>query len=331
MPHRICYIKGDGIGKDVIHSALDILEVLNLHVELTEAEAGYECYRGTGTPLPEDTIKKCRKADAVLFGAVTTPPDIPSYRSPIITLRKDLRLYANLRPVVSLPIPDSRQDVDIIIVRENTEGLYSGVEREDEETAITERIITRTASERIARFAFDLAKNQGREKVTIIHKANIMRKTCGLFRRIAFDVSIQYAHIEAEEMLVDAAAMKLIKNPEHFDVILTTNMFGDILSDEASALVGGLGIAASANMGDKAAVFEPVHGSAPMHAGQNTANPTATLFAMIMMLEHLGEKTAAKRLADTIVGLLAKKICTRDLGGSLGTREFTDKIMGELK
>ena len=323
---KIAIIKGDGIGPEVIDAAVEVLEALVPGIKLIEGEAGYGCYKRNGTPVPTETVDLCRKADSVLFGAVTTPPGIAGYRSAIITLRKELDLYANLRPVKSHPIPQSRRNISLAIVRENTEGFYSGIEKANGEIATAQRIITRKASERIADFAFRLAKRH----VTIVHKANVLRETCGLFRKTALDVASRYPHINTDEVLVDAMAMRLIKDPENFEVIVTTNLFGDILSDEASMLVGGLGLAPSGNIGDKHSVFEPVHGSAPDIAGKGVANPLAAILSAGMMLEHLGERKNAEKLKNAVEKIMLKNILPRDLGGTAKTADVTKAVIKEL-
>jgi len=330
---RVCLLPGDGIGPEVIGAARRVLEALPVGFEWTEGEIGYGAYQRHGSPLPEATLEKVRAAEATLFGAVTTPPDIPGYFSPILRLRKTFDLYANLRPIRSIPNPISRQGIDMVIVRENTEGLYSGIERleEDGARAVTERVITRRGSQSIARAAFDLARKRGASKVTVVHKANVLRQTCGLFRRTALELAADYPDLVVEELLVDTCAMELIRAPEQFQVIVTTNLFGDILSDEASMLVGGLGLASSGNLGEGAAVFEPVHGSAPKLAGTGQANPLATLLSAAMMLEHLDEGRQAARLRAAVEQVIAAGRVTPDLGGTLRTEEVVDAVIQVLE
>ncbi len=317
----------------MISSAQLVLEALGLPLSFTEAGAGYGCYLECGTPLPEETPHKAREADAVLFGAVTSPPDVPGYKSAILSLRKELSLFANIRPVRSWPIERSVQGVDIIIVRENSEGLYSGRERvmENGEVAISERVITRAASERIARFAYELAAQERRKRVTIVHKANVLRESCGLFRRTALDIARRFPAITTDESLVDTMAMRLIREPQQLDVLLTTNLFGDILSDEACMLTGGLGLAASANIGDRHALFEPVHGSAPAIAGKGIANPFAAILAGAMMLSHLGYAEEAGRVERAVEEALRRGKTTPDLGGTLTTVQATEEISAEVQ
>ena len=332
MTHRICLLPGDGIGPEVVACAEKVLHALPMDLEFIRLEIGYSAYVRFGTPLPDSTLEEIRLASAALFGAVTTPPDLPGYFSPVVRMRQVLELYANLRPCRPIPHPCSRPNIDLIIVRENTEGLYSGIERleEDGERAITERVITRKGSERILRKAFDLARQTKRRTVHVVHKANVLRQTCGLFRSLAFEVAREYPEITMHEMLVDTCAMELIRAPEQFEVIVTTNLFGDILSDEACMSVGGLGVAASGNIGADAAVFEPVHGSAPNLVGTGKANPIATFLAAAMMLEYLNEHESAQRLRNAVNDCLANNESTPDLGGRLTTRQVMDRVIQKL-
>ncbi len=256
-----------------------------------------------------------------------------THRICLVRMRQSLELYANLRPCHSIPHPSSRPNIDFIIVRENTEGLYSGIERlEDGGTrAITERVITRKGSERIIRKAFDLARQTNRKSVHVVHKANVLRQTCGLFRSVAFEVAKEYSDITVQEMLVDTCAMELVRAPEQFEIIVTTNLFGDILSDEACMFVGGLGITASGNIGAGVAVFEPVHGSAPTLVGTGKANPMATFLATAMMLDYLNEKESAERLRNAVNDCIANGESTPDLGGSLTTRQVTERVIQKIK
>lgn len=331
---KILVIPGDGIGPEVISVAKKVLESLALDIEFSEAEAGLACFEKHGTSLPEVTIEACKQVDAILFGAVTTPPHIENYKSAILGLRQALDLYANVRPTRSMGLKtrfETNAPIDMILVRENTEGLYSGIERmEGLDHAVTERHITRKGSERILKYAFELAQSRGKKKVTVVHKANVMRATCGLFLKVARELAADYPKIEMEEMIVDAMAMRLLKDPESFEVVVTTNLFGDILSDEACMLVGGLGIAASGNIGDKYSLFEPVHGSAPDIAGQGIANPMATLFATVMMLERIGELESAKKLQTALEQMIAEGTLTKDLGGNESTAGFESKLITKL-
>jgi homoisocitrate dehydrogenase len=331
MTYKICLLPGDGIGPEVIASAREVLTALPLQWDFVECGIGYGEYQRSGSPLPDSTTQEIRHADAALFGAVTTPSNIPNYFSPVVRMRQSLGLYANLRPTRSIPHPSSRAGIDLLIVRENTEGLYSGIERVEDNgnRAITERVITRKGSERIIRKAFDIALQTGRKTVHVVHKANVLRQTCGLFRSVAFEIEKEYPEISMYEMLVDTCAMELVRAPEQFEIIVTTNLFGDILSDEACMFVGGLGVAASGNIGVDAAVFEPVHGSAPTLVGTGKANPIATFLAAAMMLEYLGEKEQSARLRNAVESCIAEGQVTPDLGGTLTTSEMTRAVIGK--
>jgi homoisocitrate dehydrogenase len=328
---RICVIPGDGVGKEVIPAAVRVLEALGRGLEFVQADAGFEHFERTGDAIPAETLATVKACDATLFGATSSPMTrVEGYRSPILALRKTLDLYANLRPVQSLPAEFSRQDVDLLVVRENTEGLYAGRERlEGKDTAITERVITRRASERIARVAFDKARERNK-RVTIVHKANVLKLTDGLFREACLKVASEFPDVTAKEMLVDAMAMRLIQDPQNFDVVVTTNLFGDILSDEASALIGGLGVAPSGNIGTETAVFEPVHGSAPDIMGKGIANPLAAILSSAMMLDYLNMGQAAERVRRAVDGALKQGVLTRDIGGGATTDEMTAAVVERL-
>jgi homoisocitrate dehydrogenase len=332
MTHRICLLPGDGIGPEVIESAEQVLRALPLDLDFVRAEIGFGAYERLGTPLPDSTLEEIRGSSAALFGAVTTPPAIPNYFSPVVRMRQSLELYANLRPTRSIPHSSSRPNIDFVIVRENTEGLYSGIERLEDhgDRAITERIITRKGSERIIRKAFSLARQTNRKSVHVVHKANVLRQTCGLFRLVALEVAKEYSEITMHEMLVDTCAMELVRAPEQFEIIVTTNLFGDILSDEACMLVGGLGVAASGNIGTDAAVFEPVHGSAPTLAGSGKANPVATFLAAAMMLDYLNENEPAEQLRNAVHECIAMGESTPDLGGTLTTSQVMKTVIQRL-
>ncbi len=333
MTYTICLLRGDGIGPEVIDCTVRVLHALPLEWNFIESGIGYAEYQRSGSPLPDETLQMIRSADATLFGAVTTPPNIPNYFSPVVRMRQSLDLYANFRPIRSIPHSSSRAGIDFVIVRENTEGLYSGVERLEENgnRAITERVITRRGSERIARKAFELARQAKRKTVHVVHKANVLRQTCGLFRSVALEVAKEYPDITMSEMLVDTCAMELVRAPEQFEVIVTTNLFGDILSDEACMLVGGLGVVASGNLGSDAAVFEPVHGSAPTLVGTGKANPSATFFAAVMMLDYLGEPVHGYRLRQAVETCMAAGQSTPDLGGKLTIGQMTDVVIAALE
>lgn len=324
--YKICVLPGEGIGPEVTEEAVRVLKALPINFEFIYGDIGYETYKKFGNALPDETIEKVKNADATLFGAVTTPPNIPDYSSAILKLRKHFDLYVNLRPCAN-------DKINLVIVRENTEGMYSGVERIENNgnRAVTERIITRKGSERIIRYAFEFAKRKNFKKVTVVHKANILRETCGLFRKVALEIAKEFPGIEMQELFVDACAMQLIKNPEQFEVIVTTNLFGDILSDEASMLVGGLGLAYSGNIGDNAAVFEPVHGSAPKYVGTNKINPIAAILAAKLMLEHLGLEKYAEIIKNAVKKAINEKKVTTDLGGDLTTQQVTDNIIKNME
>ncbi len=324
---KICLINGDGVGKEVIPAAAEVLSALGLGLEFVEAQAGFEHFTRSGDAIPDATLSAVADCGVALFGATSSPSmKVDGYRSPILAMRKAFDLYANLRPVQSLPGSFSRPNLDLLIVRENTEGLYSGRERLDGDTAIAERVITRKGSTRIVRAAFEHAAkrstvNGQSSVVTVVHKANVLKVTDGLFRECALEVAKDYPDIAMKEMLVDAMAMRLVRDPENFDVIVTTNLFGDILSDEASALIGGLGVAPSANVGQDVAVFEPVHGSAPDIAEQGVANPIGAILSAAMLLDHIGQREAAQRVRQAVNATIEQGVLPRDLGGSANTRE----------
>lgn len=332
---KICLIPGDGVGREVVPAAAEVLEALGLGISFHEAQAGFGHFQQTGDAIPEATLAAVEAAGVALFGATASPSvQVDGYRSPILVLRQRFDLYANLRPVQSLPGMLLRPGIDLLIVRENTEGLYAGLERREGERAIAERLITVRGSERIARVAFQHAQNRLDEHqphtVTIVHKANVLKMTDGLFRQSCLKVAAEYPAIPVNERLVDAMAMHLVRDPQDFAVIVTTNLFGDILSDEASALIGGLGVAPSANLGERVAVFEPVHGSAPDIAGQGIANPTGAILAAAMLLAHIGQVAAAQRVRQAVNATLAEGVLTRDLGGKASTVEMTGAIIRNL-
>ncbi|MEM4525562.1 MAG: isocitrate/isopropylmalate family dehydrogenase [Methanothermobacter sp.] len=326
---KIVVIPGDGIGKEVMKAALLVLDALDLNFEYEFAEAGHECFQKHGDTIPEETIELVKRADATLFGAVTT---VPGEKSAIITLRRELDLFVNLRPVRSLPgVGGLFSGLDFVIVRENTEDLYVGLEEYTVDGAVAKRVITRKACRRICRFAFDYAVEDGRGKVTAVHKANVLKKTDGIFKEEFYKVAEDYPQVEAEDFYVDAMAMYLIRKPQEFETIVTTNMFGDILSDEAAALVGGLGVAPSANIGRKHGIFEPVHGSAPKIAGKNIANPTAMILSATLMLKHLNKKKEATLIEKALTKTLKKGIKTPDLKGKHTTTQVAQKIREQVE
>lgn len=329
---KIMFINGDGIGPELTAHARSIVDAL-VKVEWIEGEAGYATFQKCGTSLPDETVRKAKECDAILFSAVTSPPNIQNYKSAIVTLRKELDLYANVRPFRTLPnIQLPFPPLNFAIIRENTEGMYSGIEKRMKNKATSTRVITRKGSERIVKFAFEYAKSHSFNKVTLIHKANVLRETDGLFLEVGKSVAANYAPaIACDDALVDSVAMRLIKSPLDFQVICATNLFGDILSDEASALIGGLGVAPSANIGKKYALFEPVHGSAPKYAGQDVANPTGMLLATAMMLGHIGYAKEAAKLNAAIVSAYQNGIKTKDVGGTNKTSEVVAAIANFLR
>jgi len=356
---RICVISGDGIGHEVMGAARQVLAATRLAIDITEASAGWATFQREGLALPEATLEAARGSDAILFGAVASPSyPVPGYRSPIVALRRGLDLYANIRPTsnVGWPLLDSgvaqdhskirnpKSKIDLVVVRENSEGLYAERERVEEggEVAIAERVISRRASERIVRVACALARSRAarlgrRGRVTVVHKANVLRETCGLFRTTALEVAGDYPDLVVDELLIDTAAMRLAQSPSGFDVIVTTNLFGDILSDVACIWGGGLGLAASANLGAQHALFEPVHGSGPDIAGQGIANPLAAVRCVAMLLEWLGTRkdTAllpwAARIDAAVARALQQGPYTPDLGGSASTQDLTDAVVSYLQ
>ncbi len=325
--YKIAVIPGDGIGKEVMEATLHVLNASKIEFEYTFAEAGDELADKTGIPLPQETIDVVKKSQACLFGAAGE-----SAADVIVKLRRELDLYVNLRPVKSYPGTKSLfEDIDFVIVRENTEGLYSGIEEYTEEGATAVRVITNKASERICRFAFEYAVKTDRNKVTAVHKANVLKKTDGIFKNNFYKVAEEFNGLESDDKYVDATAMFLITKPNTFSVIVTTNLFGDILSDEGAGLVGGLGLIPSANIGEKYGLFEPVHGSAPLIAGKGIANPSAMVLSAVMMLEYLGEIDEARKLEKSLISVLNEgKIVTKDLGGTASTMEMAAEIRSKF-
>lgn len=335
MTYRIALMRGDGIGPELTEATLKVLDAVQdtyrVKLNLVEAEAGDSCLKRRGVALPEDTVQTIKSADACLKGPVgETSADV------IVKLRILFDLYANLRPLKSYPnAPSMRPNIDMLFVRENTEDVYKGLEFSlDEGTTVCLRVITRKGSERIARYAFEMARARKKAlKVTAVHKSNVMRVTDGLFSKVCREVAQEYPEISLEEMYVDAASMELIRSPHLFDVIVTTNMFGDILSDEAAITIGGLGMAPSANIGGNYGLFEPIHGSAPKLAGKQVANPTSMILASKMMLEWLGRRRrdrscmeAAAGVERALVETLRAKVLTEDLGGTTKTGEFGEAV-----
>ncbi len=339
MPYRVTLIPGDGTGPELVDAARRVLEATGVEFEWEVVEAGADVMEKHGTPLPQHVLDSIRKNRVALKGPITTPVG-GGFRSVNVGLRLALDLYANLRPARSMAgIPVCFPDIDLVVVRENTEDLYAGIEHEVIPNVAAEsiRIITRRATERIARFAFEYARANGRHLVTAVHKANIMKATDGLFLRVAQEVAAQYPDIAFNDRIVDNMSMHLVQRPQESDVLLCPNLFGDILSDLCSGLVGGLGVAPGANIGDEIAVFEPVHGSAPKYAGQNKVNPTATILSGALMLRHLGEVDAAKRVEGAVRAVIAagERVtydlkADRDDPTAVGTQEMADTIIGKL-
>ena len=328
VTHRVTLIPGDGIGPEVAEAAVAVLDATGLGIEWERVEAGERMMAARGTPLPDEVLVSIARNRVGLKGPITTPIG-EGFRSVNVTLRQSLDLYANVRPARTMPGVESRyDDVDLVIVRENTEDLYLGIEhRVGTDAAESIKIITRYASERICRYAFEYALANERQKVTAVHKANIMKLSDGLFLEVFRTVAEGYPSIESEERIVDNMCMQLVQKPELYDVLVCPNLYGDMLSDLAAGLVGGLGVAPGANIGADAAVFEPVHGSAPKYAGKDVANPTALILSGALMLRHLGEMAAAQRVEGAIREVLGEGITVpRDLGGSAGTVAFAAAV-----
>ena len=327
--HKILLIPGDGIGLEVTPAAEKLLGATGLPLEVSYAEAGWDTFQKTGNSVPEKTLAKVKAADATLAGAFTSPSGsrkVPGFQGAIRYMRRTLDLFANLRPAKSRPIPGSLQNVDMLMVRENTQGLYVEQERRYGDVAIADCVITKGASERVARVALQEAQKRHGE-LAVIHKANVLPLTTGLFLETALEVAKDFPDVRAYDIIVDAAAMKLVRDPQSFDVLVTTNLFGDILSDLMAGLVGGLGLAPSANLGEQHAIFEPVHGSAPDIAGRGVANPAAMFLTAAMMLDHLGETEAAAKIDRAVNEVLENGPRTGDLGGKATTEEFTGAVI----
>ena len=332
VSYRATRIYGDGIGPEVVGAAVRVVKAVGVDIDWEDAEGGAETFARTGEALPAATIESIQRNGVGLKGPTATPSS-GGFRSVNVELRQKLDLYANFRPAKSIPNTVQRfDDVDLLVIRENTEGLYSGLEHEVVPGVVESlRIITDRASRRVVRFAFDSARRLGRKKVTAVHKANILKLSDGLFLKVAREVADEYSDIEYDECIVDACAMKLVVDPSQFDVLVMENLFGDIVSDLCSGLVGGLGLTASGNIGQERAVFEAVHGTAPDIAGKGVANPTALIRSAALMLEHLGEADAGQRIETAIRQVIAEgKHVTGDLGGNANTQEFTDAVIAHL-
>lgn len=327
----ITLINGDGIGPEISDAVVKIIEASGLKIDWEIQTAGADVIESEGIPLPNRVLDSIKKNKVALKAPVTTPIG-KGFRSVNVQLRKELDLYANLRPCKNLPNVKTRFDnVDIIVVRENTEDLYAGIERQvDADTAESIKLITRNASERIAKFAFEYAVKNNRKEVCVVTKANIMKLSDGLFLNSFRKIAEDYPSINKREILVDNLCMQLVQNPGQFDVLVLPNLYGDIISDLCAGLIGGLGVAQGANIGLDCAVFEPVHGSAPDIKGQNKANPTALLLSAVEMLKYIGENAYAEKIQTALFKTLESGNCTADLGGSLSTTEFTEAVISNL-
>lgn len=334
---KVCVIQGDGIGHEVIPAAVYVLKAIVPDITIYTGEAGWETFQHTGAYLPDETIALALEAGAVIFGAASSPSyAVEGYMSPIVRLRKEMRAFANLRPARYLPVPTSRPGIDLVVVRENTEDLYVGQETQEErgDRIVAHKIITRGATQRVAELAYELAINSGRKKVTIVTKANVLPQSDGLFRRVAMEVAATYPEIETDELLVDTAAYWMVKEPTRFDVILTPNLYGDILSDMAAAWGGGLGLAPSINLGDGIAIAEPVHGSAPDIAGQGIANPTAAILSVAMLLRHHWKMhKEAQLVEDAVRATLSDGMHTSDIfaENAVSTDIFAENVCKHLR
>lgn len=333
MDHKVTLIPGDGIGPEVIGAARKIIDASGANIEWDVVKAGEEVIEEFGTPLPEYVLESIKRNKVALKGPVTTPVG-KGFKSVNVTLRQTLNLYSNIRPIKTYAGIKSRyENVDLVIFRENTEDLYAGIEHMvSDEIAESIKIISKKASDRIVRAAFEYARKNNRKKVSAVHKANIMKLSDGLFLKCARNIAKEYSDIEFEDVIVDAMSMKLVLDPEKYDVLVMPNLYGDILSDMAAGLVGGLGMVPGANIGESGAVFEPAHGSAPDIAGMNKSNPIAAVLSGIMMLKHIEEFDAAAKIEKAIEKVIRDgKHVTPDLGGNAGTSEFTEAIIKEMK
>ena len=333
MSRKITLLPGDGIGPEVTAATVRVLEALGLVFEWESYVVGAESVQSGGEPLPQEVIDSIRRNKVCLKGPVTTPVG-KGFRSINVQLRQALELYANLRPTRSIPGLETKfEGVDLVVVRENTEGLYSGIEHQVVPGVVESlKIITEKASTRVAKFAFEYARAHGRRRITAVHKANIMKLSDGLFLECFRQVSESYPEIEADDRIIDAMCMNLVIRPETFDMLLLENLYGDIVSDLCSGLVGGLGVSPGANIGEDAAVFEAVHGSAPDIAGRGVANPLALMRSAVLMLHHLDHGAEAERLEGALLQVVVEeKIRTRDLGGTVGTHEFTEAVVRAIE
>jgi isocitrate dehydrogenase (NAD+) len=332
MPHQIALIPGDGIGPEVAKATQRILEATGVRIEWTELEAGLCAFESQGNALPDDVVEAVRGIGVALKGPTATPVG-GGHVSANVRLRKKLDLYASVRPVRSQAGVTTRyENVDLVVFRENTEGLYAGMENEVSKNVIVSiKVVTAAASRKIARAAFEFARKHGRKKVTAVHKANIIKLGDGLFLKCAREIAAEYPDIKFEDAIIDACCMRIVSDPTQFDVLLMENLYGDIISDLCAGLVGGLGVVPGANLGDNAAIFEAVHGTAPDIAGKGVANPTALLRSSVLMLGHIGELSAAERLEEAINRVIERGDArTGDLGGSATTEQFADAVIAEL-
>lgn len=332
MTQTVTLIPGDGIGPEVTQATQRVLDAAGAEIEWETHVAGAEAMALAGEPLPNELVESIRRNRVALKGPVTTPVG-SGFRSINVRLRKTLNLFANLRPVRSLPgVPSRFQGVDLVVVRENTEDLYSGLEHEVVPGVVESlKIITRVASTRIARYAFDHAEKHGRKRITAVHKANIMKLSDGLFLECFREVAREHPEIEADDRIIDNMCMQLVVRPEDYDVLLLENLYGDIVSDLAAGLVGGLGVCPGANIGEDLAVFEAVHGSAPDIAGKNLANPLALIQSAVLLLRHIDQESVADRIDAAIQTILAQDIRTGDIGGTASTTEFTDALVSSIE
>ena len=336
MSRKVSLVRGDGIGPEIVDATLQVLDALEVDISWEEVRAGSGAYQDLGTPLPSETLASISRTQVALKGPCETPIGA-GFRSVNVAIRKHFDMYANVRPARTIPGVKSRYEgVDMVIVRENTEGAYAGIEHRippGRSAAETIMLFTRHGCERIVEYAFDYARRLGRQKVTLVHKANILKETGGLFLEVGREIADKYPQIEFNDLIVDNTCMQMVVRPERFDVIVTSNLFGDILSDLAAGLVGGLGVTPGANIGNGAAMFEAVHGTAPDIAGQGIANPTALMLAAAMMLDHIGMRGKADALRAAVEATLARggEHVTGDLGGSATTRSYAEAVIGALR
>lgn len=334
-PPRLCTIPGDGVGQEVIPVALEVLRAGLPSLRVVEAEAGWDTFQRTGTALPPETVEAVRACGAILFGAVASPSyPVAGYRSPIVALRRELGVFANLRPLRGWPVAGAHLSLDLLVVRENTEGLYAGRERRDEEAAVTERVITRQGSTRVARVAYRLAAESGR-RLTVVHKANVLRVGDGLWRKVCLGVGEEFPQVETEEGLVDSVAYHMVRDPGRYQLLLCPNLYGDILSDVGAALAGGLGMAPSLSLGERFAIAEPVHGAAPDIAGQGVANPLGAILSGALLVRHWwGRPRVADAIEASVGEVLTSGFRTPDVAAPgepvVGTGEMGEAVLAHL-